>query len=124
MVLFNDSKQKGKTKGQKKKIERGTKQISTTKRKKPSVTMEEEIDEDKCEHDHHNLGMSFNPEINVEYWKQGASMFGVLCKSCNGNFYGKKKYAKYHIKHQLWHAKDVKSMDAPIVYVTFVLQLS
>lgn len=29
--------------------------------------MEEEIDEDKCEHDYHNLGISFNSEINGEY---------------------------------------------------------
>ena len=91
----------GKKNGNTNNIKHNTKIKSTAKRKKPSVTMEEEIDEDKCVNDHNDLGIIFNPEINEEYWKTGASMGGVLCKSCNGNFNGKKNYAKYHIKHQL-----------------------
>ena len=60
--------------------------------------MEEEIDEDQCEHDHCNLGMSFNQEIHGEYWKQGASMYGVLCKSYEGSFYGNHKKCKITFK--------------------------
>ena len=60
--------------------------------------MEEEIDEDKCEHNHNNLGFSFNPETNGEYWKPGASMCGVLCKGCNGHFYGNNKKCKITYK--------------------------
>ena len=71
---------------------------STAKRKKLSVTMEEEIDEDKCVHDHIYLGISFNLEINGEYWKPGALMCGALCKNCNGNFYGKNKKCKISYK--------------------------
>ena len=40
---------------------------STSKRKKPSVTIKGGIDEDKCKHDHHNLGTSFNLEKNGDY---------------------------------------------------------
>ena len=75
-----------------------TKNKNTIKRKKPNVSMEEEIDEDKCEHDHHNLGISYNPEINGEYWKKGASMYGVICKICNGSFYGDHKKCKILFK--------------------------
>ena len=60
--------------------------------------MEEEIDEDKCVHDHNYLGISFNPEPNGDYWKPKASMCGVLCKSCNGNFDGKNKKCKVSYK--------------------------
>ena len=71
---------------------------TTAKRKKPSVTMEEIIDEDKCVHDHNYLGISFNPEPNGDYWKPKASMCGVLCKSCNGSFYGDHKKCKISVK--------------------------
>ena len=42
--------------------------------------------------------MSFNPEINGDYWKKGASMCGVLCKSCGGSFYGRNKKCKVSIR--------------------------
>ena len=45
-------------------------------------------------------------------------------KVATKNFMETIKNAKYHIKHQQEHAKDVKSMDARIVYVILVLQLN
>ena len=53
----------------------------------PSTNYEENIDEDKCIHDHTDYEMSYNEESNVQYWKDGASMSGINCRSCNGSFY-------------------------------------
>ena len=53
----------------------------------PSTNYEENIDEDECIHDHTDYEMSYNEESNVQYWKDGASMSGINCRSCNGSFY-------------------------------------
>ena len=88
----------GKQNANKKKRKKDTNKKSTSKRIKPSVTIEEDIDEDKCKHDHRNLGMSFNPDINGEYWKKGASMYGIICKGCNGSFYGRNRKCKVSVR--------------------------
>ena len=60
------------------------------KRKKPTMTIEEEINEEDCPENHQDLSMSFNQEENAKYWKLGGSMYGVFCKGCNGSFYDSK----------------------------------
>lgn len=60
-------------------------------RKLPSTNYEENIDKDKCVHDHTDYEMSYNQESNVHYLKEGASMNGIHCRGCNSSFYDNSK---------------------------------